>query len=208
MSFVLIASGPSFAALAETPVVPREQVRPLADAAALLAEAEARLAAVDAAVEAARVEAEARGFAAGLAQGRAEAAAETARRLVELDAGTERERAAVRAGVGRLALDVVRRITAELGPEATVAALAQRAVREVLPEQPLVVRVRPEAVGETAARLWPLGAAIEVQGDEALGPTDCVLETPGGRTLASLDVQLAALETLFAAETDDDRAVA
>lgn len=208
MSYILIASGPGFTALADQPVVPREQVRRLADAAALLAEAEARLASVDAVREAARAEARAEGFAAGLAQGREAAAGELVANLAELHHGAAQEREAVRAGMGRLALDIVRRIASELAPEQVIAAIAARAVREVLPEQPIVVRVATTNVGETSARLWPLSASVEVQGDPALGAQDCVLETGQGRTVASLDVQLTALEQAFAAETADERAVA
>lgn len=208
MTFILVSSGPGHAALTDQPIVPANQVRQLGDAAALLSEAEGRLASVDEFRAAAKAQAEAEGYAAGLAQGREAAAVEVARQVVEMQTALAAEREAIRASVGRLALDVVRRITADIGPETTVAALAHRAVREVLPDQPLTVRVPSLAVGAVSARLWPLGAAIEVQADDTLGATDCVLETPAGRTLASLDVQLAALETLFAAETRDDRAVA
>lgn len=208
MSFILVSSGPGFAALTDQAVVPADQVRQLTDAAGLLAEAEGRLGSVDALRAEARAEAQAEGYADGLARGREAAAAEAARRLAEMQAAVAAEREAVRASIGRLALDVVRRIAADIGPEATVAALAQRAVREVLPDQPLTVRVPSAAVGAVSARLWPLGAAIDVQGDDALGPNDCVLDTPAGRTLASLEVQLAAVEAVFTAETRDDRAVA
>ena len=208
MSFVLVASGTSFAALADRPVVKRDQVRPLRDAAALLAEAESRLGSVDDLRSATRAEAEADGYAAGLAAGREAAALEAAAGLKVLQTALKEERERLRASVGRLALDVVRRIAAELGPDATVAALAQRAVREVLPEQPLTVRVHPDCAGTVSARLWPLGATIEVQGDPALSATDCVLETPQGKTVASLETQLSALERLFAVEMGDDRAVA
>lgn len=197
MTFHLITSSPSSALLVDRAVIPRDEVQSLYDATALLARAEARLAEVDRMREAGRAAGHAVGHEEGHAGGLAKAQAETAEAMTRMHLDLEAERARLRESTGRLALDVVRRIAAEIGPEATLAALAERAVRDMLPAEPITVRVAPSNAGAVSARLWPIGAAIEVTGDDAIDADDCVIETTAGRTHAGLEIQLAALAKVF-----------
>ena len=197
MSFHLIAATPGAALLLDQPVIRREDVATVRSAAELIALAETRLADVDA-YHAAQAEAgRAEGFKLGHDEGRALAAREAAETVARLHEEMQHVREQLRAATGRLALDVVRRIAVELGPEATLAALTERAVRDVLPDAPITVHVAPASVGAVTTRLWPIGATIEVQPDETLAPGDCIIETAAGRSHAGLEVQLAALERVF-----------
>lgn len=198
MSYLLISSDPGASLLADGWRIPADQVPALRSALDVLAQACQRLDAVERLAEEARAEARAAGQAEGREQALATGAAATAVRLAELSAADRVLRDALRDQVGQLALEVVRRIAGRLASEAVVQQLAEQAVHELLPDQPIVVRVAPAAAGATAQRLWALNAAIEVVSDDALGPLDCVLEGPGGRAEASLETQLAALEAAFA----------
>ena len=108
------------------------------------------------------------------------------------------ERDRLRGQAATLALEIVRRIAVDLGPDATVAALAERAVRDLLPEEPIRVRVAAERVGAVSARLWPIHGRVEVAAEPGLDPDECLIDTPSGHVRAGLAVQLAALEKAFA----------
>lgn len=197
MTYTLIASAPGAALLTDQSIIPREDAAKVESAAEMVALAQARLAVVESYRTAQGQVGHAEGFAAGYEEGRALAAREAAETVARLHGEMEAAREQLRAATGRLALDVVRRIAVELGPEATLAALAERAVRDVLPDAPITVHVAPASVGAVTTRLWPIGATIEVQADETLTPGDCIIETAAGRSHAGLEVQLAALERVF-----------
>lgn len=192
MTYLLLSSGPSGALLTDQPVIRREEVSAVQDAAELTAT-------LDAHRQAVREAAYREGFDQGRAEGVAAAAAEAALALTQVHAALERERERLRGAAGTLALDIVRRIAAGLAPEEVLGALAEQAARDLLPEEPIRVRVAPDAAGAVQRRLWPLDARIEVVSDGDLPAGDCVLDTPSGRTHAGLEVQLRALETAFAA---------
>jgi flagellar assembly protein FliH len=195
MSYLLLASAPSSVLLTDDPILRREDVAHLNEAAEIVARLEAHR-------HAAREAAIAEGFAKGQAEGAAKAARETAETLAGVHNALQVERARLRASSATLALDIVRRIAAGLAPDEVVAALAEQAVRDLLPEEPIDVRVAPEAVSAVSRRLWPIGARIEVRADPDLPDGDCVLDTPSGRTHAGLEVQLKALETVFASRNE------
>jgi len=195
MSYLLLAAAPSSVLLTDDPILRREDVAHLAQATEIVAGLEAHR-------QAAREAAIADGFAQGHAAGLAKAARETAETLAGVHNALQAERTRLRASSAALALDIVRRIAAGLAPEEVLAALAEQAARDLLPEEPIGVRVAPGAVGAVSRRLWPIGARIEVQGDPDLPEGDCVLDTPSGRTHAGLEVQLGALETVFAARDE------
>ena len=191
MSYVLLASAPTAALLSDQAVIPAKDVARLETAAALVETLEAHR---DAVARHARAE----GFEAGRAEGLDRAARQVAETLAEIHRVLEAERARLRGQAASLALDIVRRITVELGPDATVAALAERAVRDLLPQEPIRVRVAAERVGAVSARLWPIHERVEVAAEPGLGPDECLIDTPSGHVRAGLDVQLAALEAVFA----------
>jgi flagellar assembly protein FliH len=195
MSYLLLAAAPSSVLLTDDPILRREDVAHLTQAAEIVAGLEAHR-------QAARDAATAEGFAQGHAEGAAKAARETAETLASVHNALQAERARLRASSATLALDIVRRIAAGLAPDEVLAALAEQAARDLLPEEPIGVRVAPDAVGAVSRRLWPIGARIEVHADPDLPAGDCVLDTPSGRTHAGLEVQLKALEIVFAARDE------
>jgi flagellar assembly protein FliH len=188
MSYLLLAAAPSSVLLTDDPILRREDIAHLDHAAEIVAGLEAHR-------QAARDVATAEGFAQGHAEGAARAARETAETLAAVHNALQTERARLRASSATLALDIVRRIAAGLAAEEVLAALAEQAARDLLP-------VAPDAVGAVSRRLWPIGARIEVHADPDLPADDCVLDTPSGRTHAGLEVQLKALETVFAARDE------
>ena len=197
MTVTLVTARDS-AALTDGWRVPREQVRPMREALALLRESDRRLTRATAEIEARRAAAEQSGYDQGRADGERRAAAEVAQALAALTERAERERAELRARVGELALEVVRRVAGDLDPAAFVPAMMERAVRDVLPDQPMRVRVARAVAPAVEARLWAINAAIEVVPDDQLGPLDGVLETANGRVQAGLEDQLSALARAFA----------
>lgn len=191
MSYVLLTSAPTATLLTERAIIPAADVASLDTAVELIEALEAHRAVV---ARAARAE----GFEAGRAEGLERAAARTAEILAETHRILDAERERLRGQTAALALEVVRRIAANLGPDATVAALAERAVRDLLPEEPIRVRVAAERVGAVAARLWPIHERVEVSAEPGLDPDECLIDTPSGHVRAGLAVQLAALEKAFA----------
>lgn len=191
MSYVLLASAPGAILLSERPIIPAADVTHLDTAAELVVTLEAHRETV---ARAARAE----GFEAGRTEGLERAAARTAEMLAEIHRVLAAERDRLRGQAATLALEIVRRIAVDLGPDATVAALAERAVRDLLPEEPIRVRVAAERVGTVSARLWPIHGRVEVAAEPGLDPDECLIETPSGHVRAGLAVQLAALEKAFA----------
>jgi flagellar biosynthesis/type III secretory pathway protein FliH len=200
MRYMTIHRDPWLAALVRGAHVPAAEVPQLRTAADLLAEARRIRASAAAEVQAAAAKAADAARLEGLAAGRAEAEAEMGARLFTLEAEAADARLALREQLLELALGIVRRIAGELGDGPLVAALAARATEEMLPDAKVVVRVHPAALAATRARL---PGHVQVVGDAATAPLDCQIETPLGRTLAGLDVQLAAIaRTLSPARTD------
>ena len=169
----------------------------------------------DAELSAARAQAAAE----GREQGRSEALASVAPRL--LDAWDQAARSAaadaqaLRAALVTLSLQVVQRISVELGPAEVVTALARRASESLLPDSAAVLRVHPDVATAVRARMLatPGGSTaplkepglttsgltssvsgiLEVRGDPQLGRFDCAFDTAAGQLLAGLPTQLARL---------------
>jgi type III secretion protein L len=195
----LIAANSAATLVTDDAVIPAREIAALRSASETLTAAASLRDAVVAERDAATAAATAAGYAAGHAAGREAAAAEARAALFDLTLRAADERGRARADVSRLALEVVRRIAGEIGDAATVAALADRAAAELLPDTVAVVRVAPEAREPTADRLQAY-PGLTVLGDAALGATDCVIETPLGASHAGLDVQLAAVERAWSAD--------
>ena len=198
MSFVLVKGAGGSALLSDAWRIPAAEVAPLRTAleAAHALDADRADAADRLAVE--REHARADGYAAGLEEGRRAGGAAAAQSLAALVREVRAQSQAARAELGRVALEVVRRIAAEIGPQTMLEAVAERAVRDTLSQQPLVVRVAETAAPGVAARLWPLNAEVEVIADPAVAEGDCVIASRSGAAHAGLEVQLSALERAFA----------
>ena len=190
MSFVLIRADRDTTLLRDDPIVPAAEVPAFTEAQALLDAAAAIREAADRGAADAADRARAEGFAAGHAEGLAAGATAVREELLRLVQADAVRAEAQRGDLARLALEVVRRIAADLGAPDMVAAMAARAATSVAPEPQPVVRVHPDAVAATRARL---GDRATVEADPSLATTDCVLATPLGEVRAGLETQLAAL---------------
>jgi len=144
--------------------------------------------------------AEERGYEAGYERGRqdgVQAAIEaTAERLSSLTLRANRERDELQASAATLAFSIVERIAQIVGPVATIAALARRAAAELAPRRPVVLHVATQVVQplrEHLERHNDTDQEIQVEADESLETTDCILETEFGRINADLNTQLRVL---------------
>lgn len=199
MTFLLLHRDHDLSLLAQGCRVPARSVPHLHEAADLLADARqirAR-AASDAAL--AKDAARAAGYAEGLADARADAEAQAGARLFQIELAAARQRRIDEERVRTMALAIVRRIAGELGDSMVVSAIAARAIAELSPETRAVVHVPPSGLARARAAIPDV---FEVAADPALGPTDCIIETAVGRTLAGLETQLAAIARIWASSTE------
>ena len=192
MSFLLLHADVAGTLLTDDPVVPRTEVAPLRDALTLLDAAGSARARAEAISEAAAAAARRDGQVAGEAQGLADAQAAIGAELLRLAEEAAAQEAAQRGDVVRLAMAVVRRIAGDLGEE-LVAGLAEQAAAALAAESQATVRVHPSARDAVARRL-AAHARVRVEDDPALTATECVIETPLGRTIAGLEAQLGQIE--------------
>lgn len=193
-----------------------EQAPALADALALaqtLAQLRDEAAArVLAAVDAGQAQGRAEGQALGHTQGLQLAAAALAKTTHDLTERAAVDAAELQQQVVALALLVVRRITADLAPDAVLAALARKAF-EHLAAAPdgagapaCQLRLHPALLPAVQQQLADQQPALRVIADDSLAPLDCVLETPGGRLLAGLEPQLARVQASLMRPPADSRA--
>jgi flagellar biosynthesis/type III secretory pathway protein FliH len=197
MTFLVLHADTMATALADDPVVPAASVPHLTDALALLNEAARMRNDTSAAIEAAIAQGHAEGLEAGRSEGRASAETEGRAELFRLAIRDGEERRARQVQLGRLALEIVRRIAGEIGSEAMIAGIAERAAAQLAPDTAAVVRVPPSAVAAVRQRLAGR-ASIAVEADVNLAADDCVVETAIGRTHAGLDTQLQQIERAWA----------
>jgi len=196
MSFLLLHADAGSTLLTDDPVVPAAQLPALRDALSLLTSAGALRDRAQVAGDEAAADARQDGRTDGEAEGRAIAQAELGAELVRLGEQAAARDAERHADVVRLATGVVRRIAGDLGSE-LVAGLAERAAAALAGEQQAIVRVHPSTVDAVSRRLSG-HSQLRVEGDPALAPTDCVIDSPLGRTMAGLELQLERIEQAWA----------
>ena len=203
MSFLVLQRHGRHPVLTDDPVLRREDVAVVRDALALARTLDRHRRAAEREWAAERARAEQDGYRDGHRQGLTEARAEHAERIAAHERRTAERLDSLRDAVADVAVQVVRRIADEVGPPETVAALARRAVRDLLPGHQIAVHVHPDCRGAVTARLTPLDPGLEVVPDPDLAPTDCRIVSPDGRIDAGLETQLAALERAFAKGNGD-----
>lgn len=192
MTFVVLHADRLRSVVADDALVSAADVGVLRDATALLAEVGRLRDDAEQDIENARLSARTLGMDEGRADGQAAAAEATTEALAKLQADAASAEAQRRADVARLALEVVRRIAGDVGSPTIVAGLAERATLSLTGEEGTVVRVAETCVDAVRERLAGR-PAVTVEGDPTLEATDCVVETPLGRTHAGLEIQLAAI---------------
>lgn len=193
MSRLALFRSPDFTMVAERPLIKRDEVSAVEDAVGMLRRAASLREALEAECEQVRARAREEGRAQGLAQGRQEAAKALGQSLARLDRTLAVERAATEARVVQLAIAVVERVAAGLGPAAVVSALASRALAELDPARPVRLRVHPAVARTLGSELATGSGHVQVIAGEHLGPFDCELDTGNGRIEAGLPLQLEAL---------------
>jgi len=147
------------------------------------------------------------GFQAGFAEGRAKATEELSKQLAVLHEKTEHQSDQIRQQCIDLALEIVRRIGLATGSPQTMADLATHAAAELLPGQSAVLRVPLDdapAVASLISNEETGTRSIEVKGDAALGPGECVLDTDSGSLHAGLETQLQVMGRSLASRVDSD----
>lgn len=204
MSFVLLHADRLSTTLVDDPLVSKGDVPALRSVAALLTEAGRLHEAARANLEGERATARHAGFEQGRRDGHAAGEADMREELLRLAASDVQERRRHQREIAALALEVVRRIAGRLGDETTVAALAEQAAAEIAPDTAATVRVAPAALDATRARLANR-AGVVAEADPGLGPTDCVIETALGKTVAGLETQLAHIEAAWRGMTPHGR---
>jgi type III secretion protein L len=137
------------------------------------------------------------GYEEGLKEGRAAAAAHHVKTvLASLDYFEQSRNQLV--GV---VISCVRRFVLDLPPEDRFYQLIGKALDELKQQPRIVLQIHPqdreavEAVMPKLQQLMPSGSKIEVRAREELAPNSCVLESPLGLVDASLESQLAILES-------------
>lgn len=204
MSFVLLHADRLATTLVDDPLVAKGDVPAVHSVASLLAEAGRLHEAARADLEGERAAARQAGFEQGRRDGHAAGAAENREELLRLAAQDVEERRRRQREIAALALEVVRRIAGRLGDDAVVASLAEQAAAEIAPDTAATVRVAPAVLEATRARLADR-AGLVVEPDPTLSPTDCVIETALGKTVAGLDTQLSHIEVAWRGMAADGR---
>ena len=133
------------------------------------------------------------GYAAGLAQARQEAAGQLAAALQSLAQQHQHQREELRSALVTLAAALVRCMASALAPDQVVTALALQAFEQVVPPQPVRLRLPAELAEPVRAQLATRELPMPVQclADTELHGLDCVVESQAGALLAGLDTVLA-----------------
>lgn len=192
MSYVVLHADRLRSVVADDALVPAAEVAVLRDATALLMEAGRLREHAEQDIADTRVAAHAIGIEEGQADGQAAAEAATTEALFKLQATAAEAETERRADVARLAIEVVRRIAGEIGSPTIVAGIAERATLSLTGDGGAVVRVATPCVEAVRERLAGR-PGVTVEADPALEASDCVVETPLGRTHAGLETQLTAI---------------
>jgi flagellar biosynthesis/type III secretory pathway protein FliH len=199
MTFLALHRGASTSLAVDRLWLGPEELTRAEDVRALLRRLEALAAAREQELAAARESARVEGRAEGRAQAIEAAAPRLAAAWEQAARRAEADSHALRAAVVELALQLVQRLLAGMDRAQLAAALAARAAEVLPPGEPATVRVAPAVAGAVRARLAGT-PALAVSADAALGEDDCVFETPAGRVVAGLAVQLARLRAELGSE--------
>lgn len=181
------------------PVLKADDYSATVQAADVLADAEARRAAMLAEAEAVYERQKQQGREDGLA----EAQAEIAEQILTIVTRSVDYLATAEGEVARTVLLCVRKILGDFPEEDLVIREARSALASVRAEPRVTLRVRAEVEESLRARVGeilagnPDVAFIEIRGDDQMSHGCCRLETEAGVVDASLETQLAALEKVI-----------
>ncbi|HEV2682289.1 MAG TPA: FliH/SctL family protein [Rhodanobacter sp.] len=195
----MIADRDRFQLYLDAGIVPAAAWSSLADAQAMVDQANALLRQVETDVAQVRDQARAE----GLQQGRELGVRDFAAALHALTEARAAATEDLRRRAGDIAIGVVRHIAPAIGAERLVASLVAEAMQKLVFEPHLLVRVHPDAVEPARAEVAALGAAAapdtEIIGDPELDRFDCIIESAGGMVRAGFNEQLDQARVILAA---------
>ena len=118
-------------------------------------------------------------------------------KLVLLTKEAQATRNALENNAADLAIQIVERIASDIGTQETIAALAKSAAADLVPREPVVLRVHPQNLTYMQDHVLQkdsnYACIIDVVSDYSLAEEDCVLETEFGQVKAGLKTQLKVL---------------
>ena len=182
-----------------TRIVKAADVAVWTDAQGLLAAARAQADAILAGAEAAVAEACARGY----AEGQAEVRMEQAEKMIETVTRTVDYFASVEGDMVALVMGAIRKIMDDFDEEERVLLVVKNALAVVRNQKQMTLRLAPARVDGVRARVNELLAAypgvgyLDIVADARLHGDACILESEIGLVEASIDGQIAALQTAF-----------
>lgn len=205
MNYVMLFKGQNLMAASEQLVIPATEIKAIQNVAELGCKLNLLLEEEQSRTEAAEQEGYKKGYQQGREDGLQQALDDMSARLTELAALVDHRHRELRASVARIAVQIVRKIAAEVGAGEMVISLAETASQELVPSETLVVKVHPRNLEKVAEGLQlPSGATarhkhLVVRADDTLDMYDCVLQAEYGSVIAGLEVQLEKLETVLKA---------
>ena len=206
MSYYLISTATNHAILADAAPLDDSAPLQLNDATALVKALEKRYADIIEAGEKsaalAKKKAQAEGYKEGRLAGFKKGKAEVGETIARCEKKLHDAIGAARDDMSGLAIEIVRKIASGVGSDVMVAALAETAARNLIPDEPITVRVHPTALEAATQRLAPLQLNAQVEADKAMAKTGCVIETRFGAIDAGLETQLELLTDAFASIND------
>jgi len=137
------------------------------------------------------------GYEEGQSKGYEAALEHIAVKLVVLAKEANAARDVLEKSAGDIAIKIVEKIASEVGDKEMIAALARSAAKDMIAQEPIVLRVHPDNYEHMEQKILESEGSntriVDVIADPALTGTDCVLETEYGRIKADLKTQLKVL---------------
>jgi len=194
---MLLLKRKNFEIESESPLVKGDEVSVVAQAAEIVAAAEAEAARIVETAKAAYEEEKSRGYADGLAAARQDELQKKFGLVDDAVAYMEK----VEDRMGELVLKAMKKCVAEIGDKELVVQIVQKSMQAIVRAQRQVkIKVPSEMVEVVRERLadilkrYPSVAFAEVVEDAHLTGTACVVETDAGSVEASIEGQLSAIE--------------
>ncbi|MBQ1569148.1 MAG: HrpE/YscL family type III secretion apparatus protein [Kiritimatiellae bacterium] len=181
-----------------SPVVKADEAASVATAADIIAAAEAEAAKVAEDAKAAYEAEKARGYADGIEQGRREIMCQKLELVEESASFMERTEQTL----ADIVVKALKKFVADVGDKEMVCEIVRKSMQTIVRNQRQIrVKVSPEQLENVKAKMqtiqrdFPSLAYVDVVEDTRLSPTACVVETDAGSVEASVEGQLASIES-------------
>lgn len=208
MTYYLLDDGVAGQLYVDQPVIKRGDLPLVRNALSLRREAHKALAVLRHRAAEEYEEARHSGYEAGFEQGRDAGKQSVLDELAKLHREHHRQREMMRFQSVELAVELVRRICADLGRGHIVADIAANAILDLAPDGPVTILVNPACVPAVSEKLASVPYRIEIDEREDAEPGYCLIKTAAGQLDVSIDVQLEkfarSLKDAIATETGHD----